>query len=190
VAYLRDGNIEFLGRLDRQVKVRGFRIEPEEIESILVEHPLVREVAVMAIGDAAEDKRVVAYVVSTSNDKAVVGELGEYLRGKVAEFMLPAAYVLLAEMPMTPSGKVDRNRLPEPFSARLQAGAEFAAPRTATEQLLAEIWSEVLGVEIGIDDNFFDLGGDSLRSVQVVAQAEARGLKIELLLLFLWQTIR
>lgn len=190
VAYLRDGNIEFLGRLDRQVKVRGFRIEPEEIESILVEHPLVREVAVMAVGDAAEDKRVVAYVVSTSKDKAVVGELGEYLRGKVAEFMLPAAYVLLDEMPMTPSGKVDRNGLPEPFSARLQAGAEFAAPRTATEQLLAEIWSEVLGVEIGIDDNFFDLGGDSLRSVQVVAQAEARGLKIELQQLFQWQTIR
>jgi len=191
VAYLRDGNIEFLGRLDRQVKVRGFRIELEEIESILAEHPLVREVAVMAAGDAAEDKRLVAYVVSTSKDKAVAGELGEYLRGKVAEFMLPAAYVLLDEMPMTPSGKVDRNKLPEPFSTRLQAGAEFAAPRTATEQSLAEIWSEVLGgIEIGIDDNFFDLGGDSLRSVQVIAQAEEKGMNIELQQLFQWQTIR
>jgi amino acid adenylation domain-containing protein len=191
VAYLRDGAIEFLGRIDRQVKVRGFRIELGEIESLLAAHTLVREVAVIAAGDVAEGKRLVAYVVSTSSDETIAGELREYLREKLPEFMLPASYILLDEMPMTPSGKVDRNRLPEPFSGRTHAATEFAAPTTTMEQSLAEIWSEVLGVqEIGIDDNFFDLGGDSLRSVQVIAQAEERGLNIELQQLFQWQTIR
>ncbi|HYP25634.1 MAG TPA: amino acid adenylation domain-containing protein [Blastocatellia bacterium] len=191
VAYRRDGNIEFLGRGDRQVKVRGFRIELDEIESILSGHPSVREVAVTASGDEAGDKRLAAYVVAASTGEALAGELREYLRAKLPEFMVPSTYVLLEEMPMTPSGKVDRKRLPEPSSVRPQAGPEFAAPASTLERTLAEIWADVLGVEeIGVDDNFFDLGGDSLRSVQVIAQAEERGLNIELEQLFLRQTIR
>ena len=162
-----DGMLEFLGRLDHQVKLRGHRIELGEIEAALMKHGAVEQAVVMARGDEA-DKKLVAYLVKKNGHAAVEVEmLREHLRGIVPEYMLPAAYVFLEEFPLTRNGKVDRKALPEPeFVAK-----EYVAPSTITEETLAEIWSEVLKVKRpGIRDNFFEAGGHSLLAIQLIAR--------------------
>jgi acyl-coenzyme A synthetase/AMP-(fatty) acid ligase/acyl carrier protein len=167
--YLPDGNIEFLGRVDDQVKVRGFRIELGEIEARLLEHPEVRAAVVVAREDTPGGKRLVAYVVSAAARPMVDG-LRAHMKAVLPEYMVPAAFVFLEALPLTPNGKVDRRALPVPDVAA-QLARQYVAPRTSTEELLARIWAEVLGLErVGIHDNFFELGGHSLLAMKVMSR--------------------
>jgi amino acid adenylation domain-containing protein len=166
--WLPEGAIEYLGRLDHQVKLRGLRIELGEIEAVLAQHPSVREAVVLAREDQPGNQRLVAYVVPTAGAQVTVSELRQFLRTQLPEYMVPTAFVTLPAMPLTTSGKVDRKALPAPSAGR---GGPFEAPLTPTEQALAEIWTGVLGLEqIGRNDNFFDLGGHSLLATQVFAR--------------------
>jgi amino acid adenylation domain-containing protein/non-ribosomal peptide synthase protein (TIGR01720 family) len=187
------GELEFLGRIDTQVKIRGIRIEPGEIEAALRDHPAVRDAAVVAHSGmtAGGDKQLVAYVVGT--DPADTAEaLRAFLRERLPEAMIPSLFVPLPAMPVTSHGKVDRKALPAPQAAReAQVGTEL--PRNAREELLAGIWRELLGIErverVGVHDNFFQLGGDSILSIQVVARARRAGLLITTRQFFDNQTI-
>ncbi|WP_445627759.1 amino acid adenylation domain-containing protein [Nostoc sp. DSM 114167] len=167
--YLPDGNIEFLGRIDNQVKVRGFRIELGEIETVLAAHPQVKEAVVLAI-DQPGNKRLVAYIVPKQH--LDTSELLCYLKQKLPEYMLPSAFVKLLDVPLTPSGKIERRALPAPTSRETRnISTDLIPPRTATEEVLTAIWSDVLGLEkVGIHDNFFALGGHSLSAMQVIAR--------------------
>ncbi|MFL5383165.1 MAG: non-ribosomal peptide synthetase, partial [Longimicrobiaceae bacterium] len=168
VRWLADGSVEFLGRTDFQVKIRGFRIEPGEIEARLAEHPEVRESVVLAREDAPGEKRLVAYVVG--GEAASAEALRAHLSERLPEYMVPAAYVRLDALPLTPNGKVDRRALPAPEGDAFPARG-YEAPVGETEQALAEIWAEVLGVErVGRHDHFFELGGHSLLAVRVISR--------------------
>jgi amino acid adenylation domain-containing protein len=160
-----DGNVEFLGRIDDQVKIHGHRVEPSEIEIVLSRHPAVRHCAVLArdVGDVGE-KQLVAYVVHSS--EVATEDLQTYARGTLPVHMVPTRFVVLNALPLTPSGKVDRRALPEPTD---EPGAEYVAPRTPLEEALAAIWQDLLGVErVGVHDDFFALGGHSLLATQAV----------------------
>jgi fengycin family lipopeptide synthetase D len=166
--WLPDGNIEFLGRMDHQVKIRGFRIELEEIESHLLAHHAINEAVVMAWQDKTGDNYLCAYV--TSEKEISIPGTRDHLSKRLPGYMIPSYFVQLEEIPLTPSGKVNRKALPTPG---VTPGGEHAAPRNELEKKLVEIWSEVLGVEIdkiGIDDNFFQLGGHSLKATIVVSR--------------------
>ncbi len=168
--YLPDGNIEYSGRLDYQVKVRGFRIEPGEIESLLSQHPEVSEAVVLGREDVPDDKRLVAYVISNKQSPLSIDDLRDFLKEKLPEYMVPAAFLLLDALPLTPNGKVDRRALPAVEGERQSEGA-YVAPRNELEKIIAGIWRELLQVEkVGVHDNFFDLGGHSL----LIAQAHSR----------------
>jgi amino acid adenylation domain-containing protein len=191
VRYRLDGQLEFLGRLDDQAKVRGYRIEPGEIETALQQHPDVRETVVMLREDGSDDKRLVAYVIARRQPAPSVNELRDFLREKLPDYMVPAAFVALDGFPLTPNGKVDRRALPLPDLSRPALSDSVAPPHTPEEEILTGIWSQVLGLDqVGIDDNFFALGGDSIRSVQVVAKAQERGLNFSVQQVFQHQTIR
>jgi hypothetical protein len=178
--YLPDGNIEFLGRADNQIKLRGFRIELGEIEAVLGEHSMVRQAVVLAREDVPGDKRLVAYIVPAEVAGAATETLRAYVRERLPEYMLPSAYVVLEHLPLTPNGKVDRRALPAPEYDRNMLGGAFVAPRNSLEELMAEVWREVLKREqVSVHDNFFELGGHSLLAAQVVARL-ARLLKVEL----------
>lgn len=165
---LPDGRIDFLGRIDYQVKVRGFRIEPGEIETVLAAHPAVREAVVTAGEDGSGNVNLIAYVVGAADQSPSIGQLREYLRANLTEFMIPSAFVLLDALPRTPNGKVDRKALPRRSEFRPALEAQYVAPRTEVEQTIAAIWQELLQMDqVGIHDNFFDLGGHSLLIVQV-----------------------
>jgi amino acid adenylation domain-containing protein len=185
--YQPDGNIEFLGRVDHQVKIRGFRIELGEIEAALAQHPAVREAVVLAREDAPDEKRLVAYVVADST----ADELRRFLKDKLPEYMVPAVVVLLAALPVTPNGKVDRRALPAPDRSRPELEKAFVAPRDELELQLAQIWEEVLGVRpVGVTDNFFELGGHSLLAVRLFAIIEKRlGKKLPLMAVFQGATV-
>lgn len=180
--YLSDGNIEFLGRIDNQVKIRGFRIELGEIEALLNHHPGVQETVVIAREDVPGNKRLVAYVVPQPKSATTVNELRNFVKEKLPDFMVPSAVVLLKELPLSPNGKVDRKALPAPEQVRSDLIGEFVPPRTPVEEMLAQIWAEVLKVEkIGIYDNFFELGGHSLLTTQLLAKVkEAFNLDVSL----------
>jgi amino acid adenylation domain-containing protein len=167
VRYLPGGDIEFLGRIDQQVKVRGFRIEPGEIEAALREHPAVRETVVIARPEPSGNLRLIAYVVASGADNT---EMRAFLAQRLPAHMVPSAFVALAALPLTPNGKLDRKALPEPEQAAVehQAGT---APRTPEEEMLAGLWAQLLGLSsVGVDDNFFALGGHSLLAARLVAR--------------------
>ena len=187
--HLPDGNIDYIGRSDHQMKIRGFRIEPGEIEAAVCEHPLVREALVLAREDDAGEKRLVAYLISDAGATSP-GDLQELLRRSLPDYMIPSAFVFLDAFPLTPNGKIDRAALPAP-SGQGRASGEYTPPRTDTERLLAEIWSKVLGVEdIGINDNFFALGGHSLMAVRLFAEIERKlGVRLPVSALFQTATI-
>ena len=169
--YLPDGNLEFLGRLDHQVKIRGYRIELGEIEAVLGRHPAVGGTVVVARQDTPGEKRLVAYVVAKPNTTVKTNEVRDFLKTKLPDYMMVSAFVLLDKLPLTPNGKVDRRALPAPDQNRPDLEKVYAAPRTTTEEALAEIWSEVLGLnKVGIHDNFFELGGHSLLVTQVLTR--------------------
>ena len=181
-----DGVLEFLGRLDAQVKVRGFRVEPGEVEAALRGHPAVRDCAVAARGDAPDDRRLAAYVVPAAPVDAPA--LLAYLRARLPEHMVPSAVVLLDSLPLSPSGKVDRGRLPAPQYAPAEP---YAAPATPVEERLAEIWASLLEVKrVGRHDGFFELGGHSLLMVRLAARLhEALGREVPVVDLFRFATV-
>jgi amino acid adenylation domain-containing protein len=172
--YRADGEIEFLGRMDHQVKVRGFRVELGEIEAALKDHDGVEEAVVVTREDQLGDKQIIAYVVPEEAEKPDIAGLREGLKRVLPHYMLPQAFVALESMPMTRNGKIDRRALPAPDQSAAKS-QEFVKPRTAMEQALAAIWTEVLGVEqISATNNFFHLGGNSLKTTQVVARIASR----------------
>jgi acyl-coenzyme A synthetase/AMP-(fatty) acid ligase len=167
--YLPDGNAEFAGRADLQVKIRGFRVELGEIEALLARHPAVRDCAVAARDGAAGEKRLAAYVVLAG--ATPTADLRTFLRERLPEAMVPAAFVPLERLPVTPNGKLDRRALPEPKPEQRGSDSGYVAPRTDSEQAIARVLSEVLGLaKVGLHDNFFELGGNSLQLVRVHAR--------------------
>ena len=174
------GELEYLGRIDHQVKIRGFRVELGEIESWLNRHPAIRESVVVAREAPEGDRRLAAYLVSR-NGIPTATELRRYLEEKIPDYMVPAWFTFLPSLPLTNNGKVDRRALPEPDQNRPRLQQEYAAPRGDAEQMLAEIWKAALGLrEVGRDDNYFELGGDSIRSIAILARARERGLDLSL----------
>ncbi|HVG91097.1 MAG TPA: non-ribosomal peptide synthetase, partial [Alphaproteobacteria bacterium] len=169
--FLPGGNLEFLGRTDHQIKIRGFRIELAEIETALGEHLLVREVAVIAREDAPGDKRIAAYIVPRSGNAPAVSELRNHLKCRLPDYMLPSVFVILESMPLSETGKIDRDTLPAPEQSRPALEQSYAVPTTALERVLADIYSEVLKIErVGADDSFFELGGHSLLAARAVSK--------------------
>jgi amino acid adenylation domain-containing protein/non-ribosomal peptide synthase protein (TIGR01720 family) len=170
-----DGQIDYLGRTDFQVKLRGFRIELGEIEAVLEQQPGLRQALVLAREDRTGDKRLVAYVVPAAGHGVDTATLRQELKAKLPEYMVPSAFVTLEALPLTSNGKVDRKALPAPdASASATPASEYKAPRTPVEQRLAELWRDVLGVErVGVTDSFFELGGHSLLAVQVMSRIRA-----------------
>ncbi len=197
--YFANGNIEYLGRADNQVKIRGYRIELGELEAAFAEHPAIRQcVAAVREVSAAEpklpsnpkakiqnpksDRQLVAYIVGNSRALPAASELRDWLRQKLPEFMLPSVFLPVDALPLTPNGKVDRLALPRLNFRNVRSTAEFLAPRTETQEWIAQIWREVLGIErVGIFDNFFDLGGHSLLATRVASRLRAK-LRVELAL--------
>jgi amino acid adenylation domain-containing protein len=165
--YRADGNIEFLGRVDEQVKIRGFRVEVGEVEAVLAQHAGVRECVVVAREDDRGSTRLIAYVVGNNGDLQTA-ELRDYLKQRLSEYMLPSAIVRLDAFPLTPNGKLDRKALPVPDGADSETDGPYVAPRSELEGLIADVWREALEVErVGVQDNFFNLGGHSLLLIRV-----------------------
>ncbi|RKH18898.1 amino acid adenylation domain-containing protein [Corallococcus sp. CA047B] len=191
VRYRADGVLEFLGRADHQVKIRGFRIELAEIESVLAQHPSVRDAVVLAREDAPGDKQLVAYVVPREGQSPGAGGLRSHLRGKLPDFMMPGAFVELPVLPVTPNGKVDRKALPPPDLTSADLARDFVAPRTPVEEVLATVWAQVLRVpRVSLFDSFFDLGGHSLLAMQVLGRVRtAFGVDVPLRALFETPTV-
>jgi len=191
VRYRADGNLEFLGRLDQQVKVRGFRIELGEVETVLGQHPGVREAVVAAREDVPGDKRLVGYVVAGGEPAPTVGELRSYLRQRLPEYMVPTGFVYLERLPLSPSGKVERRALPAPEGQRPELEREYVAPRDEVERELAAICGELLGVDrVGVYDSFFELGGHSLLATQLISRVrEVFGVELPLRTLFEHPTV-
>ncbi len=188
VRWTGGGQLEFTGRADDQVKIRGFRIELGEIEAALCTHPDVASAAVTAREEQSGARRLAAYIVPAAVDAPCVTELREHLATTLPGYMIPAFFVTLGELPLSHNGKVDRRALPAPGPAAAADGGQ--APRTDTEQALAAIWSEVLGLEhVGIHDNFFELGGDSILAIQVVSRARQAGLGLSSRDVFARQTV-
>jgi amino acid adenylation domain-containing protein/non-ribosomal peptide synthase protein (TIGR01720 family) len=171
VRYLADGQIDFLGRMDHQVKIRGFRIELGEIESVLAQDAGVRDVVVVARKDDRGDTRLVAYVVGLGGAEMSVAQLRRHAQERLPPYMVPASFVVLDEMPLGPSGKVDRRALPDPEGVGIERERPFVAPRTAVEREVAGIWKEILRADdVGVHDSFFELGGHSLLVTQLVSR--------------------
>ncbi|NEP10410.1 MAG: amino acid adenylation domain-containing protein [Symploca sp. SIO2C1] len=187
--YLKDGNIEFIGRIDNQVKIRGFRIELGEIEAILAQHPEVQEVVVIAREDSTGEKRLVAYLVTQG--EVELTQLRSFLKTKLPDYMVPAAFVLLDTIPLTPNGKVERRALPIPDADHFSQDTSFIPPRNPVELKLSQIWLEVLNIPtLGVRDNFFDIGGHSLLAVRLMARIEQQlGIHLPLTTLFTEPTI-
>lgn len=170
--WLSDGNIAFMGRKDEQVKLRGYRIEPGEIEAVLQDYPAVEQAAVVIKSLANGEKELVAYLVS--NQTLNAQEVRLHLGASLPAYMIPAFFVQLPHLPLTTNGKINRDALPDPVGVQMESGTAYMAPQNETEQKLAEIWEEVLGKEnIGTMDNFFDLGGNSLKIVKMIGMVNA-----------------
>lgn len=190
--YLPDGNIEYLGRLDNQVKIRGNRIELGEIEYVLNEFSTIKESVVLAREDSPGDQRLVAYLVTNDHQELNISELRHYLQDKLPDYMIPAIFMGIEKMPLSPNGKIDRKLLPKPDQHRPELANIYVAPQSELESILVEIWTALLKVDqVGIEDNFFDLGGHSLLVVQVVNQLkESLNLELSITKLFQYPTIK
>lgn len=188
--YLPNGEIQYLGRIDHQVKIRGFRIELGEIETALSQHPVVQANAVVVREDEPGSKHLIAYVVLHSEQTLTTTELCRFLQEKLPSSMVPSAFVTLDALPLTLNGKVDRKALPAPYKGRPNLESAYVAPRTSTEQILADIWIQVLGLErVGVHDNFVEVGGDSILSIQVISRARQADLHLTPQHLFDYPTI-
>lgn len=186
-----DGTIEFLGRSDHQVKIRGHRIELGEIELMLGRHPAVREIVVVASEDTTGGQRLVAYVVVAPNERLASAELRRFAQIKLPDGMTPSLFVFLDALPLTPNGKVDRKALPAPEGRQPELETAYLAPSTGPEKTIAGVWRELLGLkQVGLNDNFFDLGANSLLVVQAHARLrEALGCDLPVVKLFQYPTI-
>jgi acyl carrier protein len=183
-----DGCLFHVGREDFRAKVRGYSVEVSEIEMALLEHPDVKEAAVVGRETQSDDSQLIAYFVPSEKPAATVTELRNFLKARLPDYMIPSAFVLLRALPLTPNGKVDRLALPAPESKRPEVDTPFAAPRTLIEEELAGIWAAVLSLDrVGIRDNFFDLGGHSLAATRVISQV-IRKFQLELPLQCLFQS--
>ncbi|HEX3529868.1 MAG TPA: phosphopantetheine-binding protein, partial [Thermoanaerobaculia bacterium] len=193
VRHLPDGSLDFLGRLDHQVKIRGFRIELGEVETALAQNPMVREAVVVSREQPDGEQRLLAYVVpadETAGTALPVGELRRFLQERLPEYMVPARFIALAKLPLSANGKLNRRALPPPDDARPELGNRYVAPRNSGEKRMAAIWAQLLGVrQVGIEDDFFSLGGDSILAVQMVARARAEGMALTPMQLFQQPTI-
>ena len=187
--FLEQGVMAFLGRSDHMVKIRGYRVEMGEIESVLCQHPAVREAVVIDWDQNENDKRLAAYWVG-EKDEITVSELKSYVRAELPDYMVPSVFMVLDALPLTPSGKIDRKALPPPDHTRADIQQEYVAPSSQQQKILADIWSEVLGVEqVGIHDNFFKLGGDSILSILIISRAKQAGFHFTPKQMFQYQTI-
>ncbi len=184
--YLEDGDIEYIGRIDNQIKIRGFRIELGEIETLLAKHPDIRECLVTTAKDTRGDAIIAAYFVPEKGREITSHQLRDYLREKLPEYMVPSAFVMLDAFPLTPNGKIDRKALPDPSLHRLDLQREYVAPKTPTEEILAQIFAEILQVpQVGSNDHFFELGGHSLLATQLASRIrDALGVDVPLKILF------
>lgn len=189
--YLPDGLVEFLGRADDQVKIRGFRVELNEVSASIRLHPAIAEAVVLAVDDPSGDSRLVAYYTTHPDQSATsANELRAFLADRLPAFMVPAAFVGLATLPLTPNGKIDRRALARTEPATPEAARRFVAARTRGEELLTAIWAEVLRLDrVGIHENFFELGGDSIHGIQIAAKAARAGLRFTPLDLFRCPTV-
>ena len=186
--YLPDGNLEFIGRIDNQVKIHGYRIELGEIEAALRSHPAIRDTIIIAREDRLSNKQLIAYVVIDTTQTIPLNDLRMFLQQRLPDYTIPAAFVPLKTLPLNPNGKVNRSALPEPNTGINTEN--FVAPRTPNEKVLAKIWMQVLELpQVGIHDDFFKLGGDSIISMQVVAKANQAGLQLTPRQVFDYQTI-
>lgn len=173
VRLLADGNLEYLGRLDHQVKLRGIRIEPGEIESLLVRHPSVQDALVLVQEDEPGEKQLVAYIVPIQRSDDISSVLRAYLKARLPDYMIPSAFLLLNTLPLTPNGKVDRRALPRYDYTKMDLHASYAAPTTEVERLVATVWQEVLRRErVGLSDNFFEIGGHSLLAARLLTRLQ------------------
>ena len=183
-----DGTLDYIGRADHQIKIRGFRIELGEIEAVIMKHPKVEQVAVIVREDQPGDKRLVSYIVSSNNEAIDTNEMRQFASGSLPDYMVPYAFVVVNELPLTPNGKLDRKALPAP---EFIASSSSRGPRTPQEEMLCDLFTEVLSVpQIGIDDGFFDLGGHSLLAVQLMSRMkEALGVELNIGTLFAAPTV-
>jgi amino acid adenylation domain-containing protein len=180
VRRLPNGHFEFLGRMDGQIKLRGFRIELGEIETALALHPSVKQAVVLLREDSPGDKRLIGYLIPNPGGIPAAGELRTFLLDKLPDYMVPSAFITLASFPLTPNGKIDRRALPAPDWTKQARATEFAEPRNASEKTMAAIWAEVLRLDrVGINDNLFELGADSLHVFQIVARANKAGIDVK-----------
>lgn len=189
--YLPDGAVEFLGRIDQQVKLRGFRIELEEIETLLRQHPAIQEAILTVRQESLTDQRLVAYFLPRPGEMPSFGELRNFLKEKLPDYMVPSAFVMLQAVPMTPNGKIDKKALPAPASMS-KASAAQVVPQTGLERSVADIWQEVLKVErVSVQDNFFEIGGYSLLMVEIHKKLQERlGREISIISLFKYPTVQ
>ncbi|MBK9146340.1 MAG: amino acid adenylation domain-containing protein [Flavobacteriales bacterium] len=188
-AELPNGEIDYKGRIDGQVKVRGYRIELGEVELAMEKHAAVEQAVATVREDRPGLKRLIGYYVAKS--ELSTNELRKHLASLLPDYMQPSAFVAVKELPRTPSGKIDRKALPAPDVKRPDLDVAFAAPTSAVQKTLANVWADLLGIDrVGIDDNFFDLGGNSLLSIQCVAQLEGHGLKLPIVKLYQHPTVR
>ncbi|MDR3035060.1 MAG: amino acid adenylation domain-containing protein, partial [Kitasatospora sp.] len=185
-----DGALEFLGRIDDQVKIRGYRIELGEVQAVLAAHPAVRQAAVLVREDTPGDRRLVGYLVAEDGARPEPEELAAHAALALPGYMVPAAYVLLDALPLTVNGKLDKRALPAPGRSALRGRRGHVAPRTLAEQRMAAVWADVLGVpRVGVEDGFFDLGGDSIRAVALVGALRAEGFDVAVRDVFLHRTV-
>ena len=189
-SYLADGRIEFRGRADEQVKIRGYRVETAEVETVLARHAAVKQAVVIGRQDDAAEKRLIAYVVFNRSQAETASALRSFLKEKLPDYMIPALFISLEELPLTPSGKIDRRALPARDHERPSLKTQFVAARTPAEKALAEIWCQILSLpQVGVHDNFFELGGDSILSIQIIARARKTGFRFTPQQIFQHQTI-
>ncbi|MEM7725773.1 MAG: condensation domain-containing protein, partial [Cyanobacteria bacterium P01_A01_bin.45] len=188
VRYLPDGTIEYLGRFDNQVKIRGFRVEIGEVETVLSKHPQVQE-AVVILQKEDNIQRLIAYIVSKNSDTDIPTKLREYLSDRIPEYLIPSVFIPIESLPLTANGKVDRKSLPHP-EIITPVGNNFVNPTNSIETTLVQIWKDILRVEkVGINDNFFKLGGDSILAIQIISRVNQKGIQVTPKQLFQYQTI-